>query len=137
MKIQDISRREKFQQAPEPCYLLVYTRDEVIFEKDVSRSQVEERLKDSDILELHMFDRDREYRCLSSSSRRFASQGGVIDLIEEFPENDPDRVYPDPAKLENRRGTLTVLNHITYDEDRGMAEVDSYRLILEERKEQK
>lgn len=136
MKIQDISRRKWFREAPEEGHILAYARDEVIFEKYSSLSQAEEWLKDKDILELHLFDREKEYRCLSSTSRRFAEQGGIIDLVESF-EDDPVSVYRDQTRLENRKEILTVLNHITYDEEQGMAEVDSYRLIAEEGKEKK
>ncbi len=136
MKIQDISQRKCFREAPEEGHLLAYARDKVIFEKYSSLSQAEEWLKDKDILELHLFDREKEYRCLSSTSRRFAGQGGIIDLVESF-EDDPVSVYRDQTRLENRKEILTVLNHITYDEEQGMAEVDSYRLIAEEGKEKK
>lgn len=134
MRMQDISERKCFQEAPDAGYLLAYARDEVIFEKYDSRRQAEERLKDKELLELHMFDEEKEYRCLFSTSRRFSGQGGVIDLIEQFAD-DPVNVYRDQTRLENSSAILTVLNHITYDEKQGMAEVDSYRLIVEEGKE--
>lgn len=62
--------------------MLAYTRKKVIFQPYADPDEVKQILADEQILELHLFDRDREYRAIASRSPRF--QDGVIETIADF-----------------------------------------------------
>lgn len=81
------------------------------------------------ILELHLFDDKKEYRSITSESSRH--KDGVIEHVADF-AYDEDTVYKETPVLE-KGGTITVLNHLSYDKN-GMASIDDYRLTMEEPK---
>lgn len=129
MNIADCSR---IKEAPEAGWMLVYTRFEVIFEPYDSRELAQERLKGYEILEVHLFDRNTEYRCLESRSPRF---DGRAETVADFP--DDENVYRESVLLEkpweDRR--LIILNHISYGNDSKddvMGHIDNYRLVMQE-----
>ena len=128
MKYESLKR---LGEAPQSGYLLAYTREEVVFCKyDQDDNKPEKKLDEKELLELHLFDNDKEYRCVSSESKRFPS--GVIEAVIEFPENDEKTVYSETVLLDKHykqtAEKITVLNHIAYNEENGMAYVDNYRL---------
>lgn len=128
MKYESLKRLEE---APQSGYLLAYTREEVVFCKyDQDDNKPEKKLDEKELLELHLFDNDKEYRCVSSESKRFPS--GVIEAVIDFPENDEKTVYSETVLLDKyykqTAEKITVLNHIAYNEENGMAYVDNYRL---------
>lgn len=125
MTLQDL---KKLEQAPVQGQMLAYTRQEVIFQPYEGREKVTEVLGNSELLELHLFDEQKEYRCLASRSSRFPS--GVIETVVDFPENDKWTVYREDVLLENSQEEITVLNHIAYNDENGMAYVDNYRLKM-------
>ena len=129
MNIVDCSR---INESPEKGWMLVYTRREVIFEPYISHEAAKERLKDQEILELHFFDQNIEYRCLESRSRRF---GGRVEAIADFP--DDENVYRENVLLEKPwdERKLMVLNHICYENESEidvMGHIDNYRLVMQE-----
>ena len=123
MKIEDLSRIEE---APERGQILAYTRKKVVFETYDSKEKVKQLLDGEDVVELHLFDNQKEYRSIVSESKRY--EMGMIECVESFPEED-ETVYKEECLLENGSGSLIVLNHIQYDEN-GMAQVDTYRLMM-------
>ncbi len=127
MTIEDIKRDEKFHKEGVPLsgQLLAYTRGKVLFSHFSCMEDVEEILKDLDLLELHLFNDKAEYRCVSS--RRH----DMISVLEDFPRDDTEHVYEETCLLDNDTSKITVLNHLCYNDDNGMAVIDGYRLIME------
>lgn len=125
MTLQDL---KKLESAPAQGQMLVYTRQEVIFKKYEGREELSEVLGDKELLELHLFDEQKEYRSVASRSRRFPS--GVIETVADFPEEDKWTVFKESVLLEDSQEQITVLNHIAYNEENGMAYVDDYRLKM-------
>lgn len=125
MTLQDLN---KLKEAPVQGQMLAYTRRKVIFQPYEGREEVTEALGDKELLELHLFDGQKEYRCVVSGSGRFPS--GVIETVADFPENDEWSVYREDVLLEDCQEEITVLNHIAYNGDNGMAYVDNYRLKM-------
>ncbi|MDO5423021.1 MAG: hypothetical protein Q4F41_04780 [Eubacteriales bacterium] len=123
----DLKETEK---APERGQILAYTRlERPIFHAYESLGQIEEEIAGKELIEIHLFDREREYRAVAARRR-------IIETLADFPENDRERVYAETVLLEDG-GTITVLNHIRYDveisgdEDAtGMAVIDNYRLRM-------
>lgn len=131
MKYKDLTR---VTEAPGSGQMLAYTREEVIFQKYVNLEEVEQKLADTEILELHLFDEKKEYRSIVSRSPR--SKDGKFETVAEFPADWESVVYKETVMLEKEFGTaITVLNHIHYDENSGMADIDNYRLRMGENNE--
>ena len=123
------------QKAPESGYLLAYTRSGVIFQSYASLDALDGVLQE-ELLELHLFDRDKEYRAIASIVEQDVH---AIIHVADFSSSDKDYVYQERIKLEPSAvrkdqgittDTITVLNHISYDEF-GMAQIDDYRLMME------
>lgn len=118
------------EKCPEKGWMLAYTRCGIVFEAYEALEQVTDRLKEQIVLELHLFNRDREYRVLPSRSKRF---DGCLETVADF-KNCPDEVFGQRVMLEEKYGSggkLCVLNHVSYDAV-GMAYVDNYRMYVEE-----
>ena len=119
---------DKIEQAPKRGQLLVYTRNRVIFQPYGSLEEVKTLLKKEEILELHLFNTQKEYRCILSESKRYPK--GRIEHLAEFPDCE-ESVYKEETLLENG-GKLTVLNYLKYSDVSGMASIQEYRLVMEE-----
>lgn len=123
---------ELFNSAPAQGYMLAYFRKKILFEKYVDIAKVKiflenEEMTKEELLELHLFDSEKEYRCVSTRSKRFPK--GIIEHVSDFEFYEgTESVFAETVLLENETGTLTVLNHIDYNDENGMAIVDDYRL---------
>ncbi len=124
----NLEKLENILKAPKKGTCLIYTRQDVLYE-DYDVESVSEYLKSitGEILEIHFFDQDKEYRAIYTESRRREKEGNVIEYISDF-KNEPNSVYSERCFLENGEN-ITVLNHISFDEKNGMAYIDDYRLI--------
>lgn len=130
-----MNKLKRVKEAPEKGYVLAYFRSEVVFRayERLDTLLDEFASKESDrngLLELHLFDDDKEYRCVMTGSKRYPD--GVIEHIADFREESIS-VLCERAKLENSvdgKTVLNVLNHIYYDETTGMAATDDYRLKM-------
>ena len=69
-------------QAPGSGQMLVYLRNEVLFQPYTSLAQVQEIVGPGPILELHLFDDKKEYRSITSESSRH--KDGVIEHVADF-----------------------------------------------------
>lgn len=119
---------KRSSEAPACGQMLAYTRERVIFQPYVSLDEVRQILADKRLLELHLFDEDREYRAIASRSPRF--ENGVIETVVDFLSDKVNEIYEDTVALQEKFGlAITVLNHIYYDEY-GMAYIDNYRLRM-------
>lgn len=131
MKINDL---KKIDIAPAEGQMLAYTRKQVLFKPYSSIEDVKTAIGDGGLLELHLFDDNAEYRAVVTESARFDT--GIIEYIADFELEEGSAthritgdVYREDCVLENGMGELTVLNHISYDEN-GMIMVDDYRLKM-------
>ncbi len=118
-------------EAPNLGYILAYTRKKVIFHSFTTLLELEQELLEEELLELHLFDRQKEYRAVSTRSKRYPD--GVIEAIVDFSEELEQEIYAEDILLETPyKGKITVLHHLQYDEKTGMASVDNYRLLKKE-----
>lgn len=121
--------------APANGQLLAYTRTQVLFEKYENLDKVKELINDQELLELHLFDKDKEYRAVATrEKRKFDNcKNGIIEYVSDFVNKE--EIYSETILLENKYkgyGSIKVLNHIQYDDEKsGMAEFDDYRLVME------
>ena len=113
-------------EAPSSGRMLVYLKTKVLFDEYQTLDDVAMTLAGHEILEIHLFDQFKEYRALLSESRRFKE--GFIEHIADFDISDEASFYAENVLLEDGK-MLTVLNHISYD-DNGMAFIDDYRLKM-------
>lgn len=123
--------------APDSGYVLAYTRKKLIFKIYSDKNSLGEIFEGecSDILEIHLFNHDSEYRILSSESSRY--ELGFVDHIAKFTSDTDETyiqdVYLDLNKEESREvhnERIKVLNHIAYTPE-GMAFIDDYRLCID------
>lgn len=144
MRWSDLQDIKNTKDIPEKGQMLAYTRTKVIFHEYDSLETVAAELAEEDLLELHLFDSEKEYRSVSTIGRRFRAKQGVIETLVDFPENEKDNhsgigtVYSERILLDTDKGqdsgagghAITVLNHIRYNPENGMAAIDNYRLKM-------
>lgn len=118
---------KKINNAPSQGRMLLYLRSGVKFEGYSSLSNVKEIIGDQEILEIHLFDENKEYRALASESPRFSD--GCIEWISDFSE---EGCFLDQVVIDDSSKPMTIVNHISYD-DTGMANIDDYRLVMGKR----
>lgn len=122
---------KQISSAPEQGQILAYTRKQIFFQPYADLEEVKQILEDSEILELHLFDSSQEYRAVASRSPRF--ENGVIETVVQTEVNNANENYKEIVALEEEFGEMiTVLNHVHYDSESGMAHIDNYRLRMGE-----
>ena len=129
----ELNALKRLQEAPSTGMLLAYTREQVIFEPYDSLETIDERIGNSPLLELHLFDADREYRAIHTQSKRKKIgkkeiENQCIEHVADFPSTDDAFVYKDVSVTYDGK-TITVLNRIEYDES-GMAKITDVRLAM-------
>ena len=116
-----------WEEVPENGYVIAYFRQGVCFQKmdDEIHVQIENRL--SELLELHVFDSEKEYRLV----RRQA--GGFIEAIVtdqdgegKIRESKTEKVLVE-SRFQQVMKHLRVVNYIDYDES-GMLSINDYRV---------
>lgn len=126
-------RLTKVGEAPGQGWLLACFRKKVVFVQYCSLEEVREHIAQGELLELHLFDQDKEYRAILSQSRRYPS--GVVETVVDF-RLDKETTYNEEVYLETEYRYLgekiQICNHLAYDEN-GMLEIDNYRLVMRER----
>ena len=124
MKILDL---KEISLSPEKGTVLAYTRTKVIFRAYEDRQAVLKELSgEQELLEVHLFDANKEYRAVMSESHRF--KDGFVECIAEFP-NTGEGAYTAEALLEGEQNKLKTICHLQYNEN-GMAYIDNYRLSM-------
>ena len=137
----DIYSLEQIGQAPKQGCLLMYTRKKVIFEKyDCTGTDIKEYIvpkvnveKEDTILELHLFDTEREYHRTYPGSAKGTAE--CVVTKEESQKDDIDEYVEDillEKKFKQVGSRIRVINYMKYD-DNGMAEMYNYRLALMEK----
>lgn len=133
----------QIDKAPEKGFVLAYTRQNIIFEEYSEKVYVAKLLENKDILEIHLFDANKEYRAISSTgNRKFGKnqQSEVaIEHIADFTSehNEDYEIYKDNILLDKTdekfkvdQDSITVINKILFDSN-GMANIADYRLVIE------
>lgn len=131
----EYGKLKKLNEAPAAGQYLIYTRKAVLFAAYTSMAEVDAILQkhtENEILEIHLFDDEKEYRAVASSSKRYPE--GVIEYVSEIADTDEAEIYVDHTLLDPDAATsgqkiLNVLNHISYGEN-GMISIDDYRLVM-------
>lgn len=117
-----------FTKAPKTGYLLAYFRTGVVFTKyEMGNNKIKaeefEAKDSSELLELHLFDEEKEYRVIQKAN------GEYLDNVIESKEKENyilEEMYLEEV-YEEVGTKLKVENHITFDGD-GMIQVENYRL---------
>ncbi len=123
-----LSELKDISLAPEKEQIMAYARTKVLFESYESLQDLIARYQLEDFLEIHLFDRNKEYRSIMSESIRYRGRNGVIECVEDFSADDVKSVYREERELESGV-KMTVFHHVAYD-DNGMAYVDGYRMSM-------
>ena len=118
---------ERKEEAPEKGRALIYTRmEDVIWKRYNNIEEVEKWIDGKEVLEIHLFNNEKEYRALAAKSKRFPD--GFLENCFNY-SGEPDKnIYREKICLEDGR-TIEVINHLKYDENSGMATVDGYQLL--------
>lgn len=111
--------------APKRGQMLVYTRQKVFFEKYEDLNDAEEIFSKNEVLEMHLFDREKEYRIVKTRSKRNPS--GYIEAM--IMNNDNMDTYEEIVNVDGDK-KMKVINMISYGET-GMISIDNYRLAME------
>ena len=111
-----------WNKTPEDGYVLAYFRQEVIFQKSdpALRQKIEEQQEN--LMELHVFDSEREYRLMRCETGDFIE---AVVSDEAAAEKKEETVKID-GRFEALMPCLRVINYIDYDEN-GMLSVSNYR----------
>lgn len=121
-----IQYSEKFKtEAPKTGQMLIYTRMKVIFEKYSDLEEVIAIFNNNEVLEMHLFDNEREYRLVKTRSKRV--QNGYIEAV--ILKDDKTDTYEEIVNVDNNK-KMKVINMINYGET-GMISIDNYRLAME------
>lgn len=132
MTIQDLMSSRMLDDAPKSGWMLAYFRQMVVFHPYRTLDEAAEELGSKELLELHLFSAEKEYRAVVSSSKRF--EKGFAEHTASFPENR-ESVYAESILTEHTLRSaaerIRVLNHFSFDEN-GMLQIDDYRLVAEE-----
>lgn len=113
-----------WDEAPQDGYVLACFRQEVMFQKydPTLRHRIDERRED--LLELHVFDRKKEYRLMRCETGEFIESVVCDEGVAE------ENRKVEKVKVESRfigvMPYLQVINYIGYDEN-GMLSVSNYR----------
>ena len=111
-----------WEKVPENGYVLAYFRKEVLFQKlePGIKQQISE--KQGTLLELHIFNSEREYRLMRCES------GDFIEAVvsDECASEKKVETVQVEGRYEDLMKYLKVVNYIDYDEN-GMLSINNYR----------
>ncbi len=115
--------------APERGIVYALFRDRVIFEKYSIENLEKSRFEGNNLLELHLFDEDTEYRMIRT--RMNGCQEMVISdkkiVAEDSYVEEILLTGKDADSQENLVDTVKVVNYINYDEN-DLLRISGYRL---------
>lgn len=110
--------------APKSGIYLIYTRKEVLCGKYHDINFIDSYIN-GEILEIHLFDSNAEYRLINSRTK------GTIETVIK---DDGKDFISETLYLEDRFGEqignncIKLVSYIEYDEDKGMGRISGYRL---------
>lgn len=118
------------EQAPKKGTIYALLRTEVVFKSYQNLDEAEGYVQSPQLLEVHLFDKEKEYRKVST---RDGFKELVIMDLEEKSENQDiyeENIYvlsTNADEMENFENQVTVVNYITYNQD-DMITITNYRL---------
>lgn len=113
-----------WEKAPEAGYVLAYFRQKVLFQKFGSEimEQILKLEQQDVLLELHVFDSEKEYRLIRCETGEFFE---AVVSDENAGESKVESVQLEKG-YEHLMPYLKVVNYIDYDEN-GMLYINNYR----------
>lgn len=118
------------EQAPAKGTIYALLRTEVVFKIYENLDEVKSYMESPQLLEVHLFDKEKEYRKVST-------RAGFKELVIMDPEekNENQDVYEEKIfvlsanadETEDFENQVTVVNYITYNQD-DMITITNYRL---------
>ena len=121
----DIRNLQQIDKAPHSGYMLLYTRQDVIFEKydniDNIKNDILSKVdskSNNELLEVHLFDNEKEYRAIKTTSHRIY-QNSAKDAIECV-------VSDDEVEIEVKAQAKKIKNEDDKKEDDESNVVDIY-----------
>ena len=119
--------------------MLAYTREKVIFKayEETGKDWYSE-ISGKELLELHLFDKDKEYRCVMTTSRRYPS--GVIEAVISDRENGPD-IFEEEILVQKKEkdwpDRITMRHYICEEKElkSGMIYIGNYRLLVKDKED--
>lgn len=118
------------KEAPSCGCFLAYTRDKLLFQQYAALEEVQAVLDEKDLLELHLFDSDKEYRAVKTASKRYPM--GIIEtkVIDDKEKTQYcETVLVEPSLRKDAVDKIRVINEVSYDEI-GMLTITNYRLAM-------
>ena len=130
----EINNLKQIINAPSSGYLLAYCVKKVVFQKYDGLQSIEKIINTDEngtLLEIHLFDDNKEYRAVSTESSAYGKEGFIEHVAG--PEWDGE-TYEEIGLIEKKfpkitDQTVTLVNHLSFDEN-GMAFIDDYRLKM-------
>lgn len=119
-------------EVPEQGMMYAIYTNEVKYEK-YNRSDLDEKeILRENLLELHLFDEEVEYRYIKMRERQKEEAKFIIISDETVPHEKsyPEKIYtlkPGQEKPDKNSGFVEVISYITYDEN-DLMRIDNYRL---------
>lgn len=115
--------------APERGIIYALFRDRVVFERYSKEELEKSRFEGDNLLELHLFDEDTEYRMFRTR------MNGCREMIIRDDTAGAEDIYVEEVLLtgkdadsqENLADTVKVVNYIEYDEN-DLLKISGYRL---------
>ena len=135
MKWSDLVKREawndmiRLKRIPESGWILAYLRKMIVFEPYNSLGEIGNLFGDGELLELHLFDTENEYRAVKTRGSLSIQGGDYIECTVPGVEDTDSEYYEEEVLLDQGKGTIFVRNYLKYSEE-GMAYVYNYRLIM-------
>lgn len=123
MKVTEIN----WEKAPKDGYALAYFRQNILFRKlePEVRQQISEQQEN--LLELHVFDSEQEYRLIKCETGEFIE----AMVSDEAAEDKKVETVQVEDRYQGLMKHLQVVNYINYDES-GMLSINNYRFALAE-----
>ena len=112
-------------EAPDRGIMYALYTDKVIYEAYRKEQLPSEDELMNNLLELHLFDREKEYRYIKM-------RNGEVEICvtdETIPHDDAyiERIYTTESKTMSAHGQIEVINYICYDEN-DLMKISDYRL---------
>ena len=116
------------ERAPETGTMYAMFTDRIVYQKYKKSELASVGLDEKKLLELHLFDKEKEYRCVKT--RRHGLQEYEITDACGHDDFYEERIYVCGSNVDRQddlKEQVTVVNYITYDEN-DLLHIGNYRL---------
>lgn len=116
------------EKAPQTGTMYGVFTDKILYQKYDRADLLAEPPKEDKLLELHLFDAQKEYRCIRTRLQGFKE----FEITDDCEHDDvyEEKIYVSGSnvdKQEDLREQVTVVNYIVYDEN-DLLHIPNYRL---------